>query len=183
MRERNAKVPAISRIPSRVPARAPRGDWLAMSATLALVAASFVAAAPAAANPMGNLAGRWSGWGSVVLTSGDSEQVKCVATYFLQKGGAAVRQNLRCASSSYKIDASATYEVDGDRVSGEWTEKTWSAVGSVSGRMTGNGFRLAIRGRTFSAAMAVTTTACKQSIQIAPQGFDVAKISIGLGRC
>jgi hypothetical protein len=49
--------------------------------------------------------------------------------------------------------------------------------------MTGNGFHLAIRGQTFSAAMAMTTSACKQSIQIAPQGFNITKISIGLGKC
>jgi hypothetical protein len=47
--------------------------------------------------------------------------------------------------------------------------------------MTSNGFNLHISGAQFTAALQLTSTACKQSISITPKGFDISRISIGLG--
>jgi len=142
-----------------------------------------IAASPASATPISNLEGRWTGWGSIVRENGTSEQVKCIATYFVGQQGATLQQNLRCASASYRIDAVAELEVKSGVVSGRWEERANAASGTVSGRMTGEGFNLAIQGAEFSAAMAVAGSACKQSINIAPRGVDIARISIGLGKC
>ena len=54
---------------------------------------------------------------------------------------------------------------------------------SVSGPGTGDGFKLAVRGKTFSASMIVTSSPCKQSINIFPSGLDVSRIAIGLKKC
>lgn len=148
----------------------------------ALMCMLVAATAAAIASPVSDLPGRWTGWGSVTLANGNSEQVKCVATYVVASGGS-LQQNLRCASTNYKIDAVANLMVANGQVSGAWEEKNWSAAGSVAGRMTGNGFNLSIQGPLFSAAMAVSTSSCKQSINIMPRGFDISKISIGLGKC
>lgn len=156
------------------------GRKLAVPALAAIMAGGIAAQA---ASPLSDLPGRWSGWGNVVLANGSSEQMKCVATYFLQNEGDGIQQNLRCASSSYKIDSTANLVLKGTQVSGVWEEKTWAATGQVSGKVSGNAFDLAIRGPNFTAAMAVTTSSCKQSINIAPQGFDISKITIGLGKC
>lgn len=129
------------------------------------------------------LAGRWSGWGAVTHSSGQSEQVKCVATYFVKAEGGELEQNLRCASASYKIDASAQLTIDGEKVKGRWEERANSAKGEVSGRVTGGGFNLNIQGDNFTAAMAVSASTCKQSINIAPEGFSISKIAIGLQKC
>ena len=147
-------------------------------------AAAFgILVAQASAATVNDLAGRWSGWGSITMANGSSEQVKCVATYFVEGGGAQLKQNLRCASQSYKIDASAKLNHANGQLSGEWEEKTYAAVGSVAGRFHNSGFNLSIQGPSFSAAMAVTTTSCKQSISITPNGFDISRISIGLDKC
>jgi hypothetical protein len=130
-----------------------------------------------------DLAGRWSGWGSITMANGSSEQVKCVATYFIEGGGAQLRQNLRCASTSYKIDATARLNHANGQLTGEWEEKTYAAVGSVAGRFHGSGFNVSIQGPSFTAAMAVTTTNCKQSISITPTGFEISRINIGLDKC
>lgn len=147
------------------------------------VATTLVLALASQAAPINDLPGRWSGWGSVTMSNGTSEQVKCVATYFVDGGGAQVRQNLRCASTSYKIDATAKLNNADGQLTGEWEEKTYAAIGSVAGRFTGNGFNVSIQGPAFSAAMAVTTTGCKQSISITPTGFDISRINIGLDKC
>lgn len=144
-------------------------------------AATATTSLAAGATPVGDLPGRWSGWGSVTLASGQSEQVKCVATYFVE--GPSVRQNLRCASQSYKIDAVATLSVANGRVTGAWEERTWSVGGSVTGKVNDKGFDLAINGPNFGAAMTVGGTNCKQSINIMPRGFEISKIALNLGKC
>jgi hypothetical protein len=151
----------------------------ALSAGVALIALG----AAGQAAPINDLVGRWSGWGSITMNSGATEQVKCVATYFVEGGGAQLKQNLRCASSSYKIDATAKLNHANGQLTGEWEEKTYAAIGAVAGRFTGNGFNVSITGPAFSAAMAVTTTSCKQSISITPTGFDISRINIGLDKC
>ena len=137
----------------------------------------------ATANPVSKLPGRWTGWGSVTHQGGAKEQLKCVATYFVENSGKAIRQNLRCASKGYKIDAIAKLKLNSTSVSGTWVERIHTESGSVSGRMTRKGFNLGIHGKDFSAAMSISTTKCKQSINIAPQGLSVTRISIGLAKC
>lgn len=148
-----------------------------------LFLAATAGAVPAAATTINDLPGRWSGWGSVTMANGHSEQVKCVATYFVGGGGSSLQQNLRCASTSYKIDATANLKVNNGQVSGEWQEKTYSSNGSVAGRISGNGLSLSIQGDKFKAAMSVTTSDCKQSLSITPRGFDISNISVSLGKC
>ncbi|MBA4234259.1 MAG: hypothetical protein C0465_27185 [Ralstonia sp.] len=164
-----------------------------ISAAMALALAGMVPASPA--SPMVGIDGRWSGWGTIMMESGSAEQVKCVATYVTKApsvtteggiangGSASLQQNLRCASQSFRIDAVANLNVKGDDVSGHWEERTYSAQGSVSGRLTGAGFNLSIQGPNLSAAMIVAISDCKQSITIVPRGFDISRIAISLAKC
>jgi hypothetical protein len=156
-----------------------RNAFVAVVAVTGLVAAIT----PAPAATIDDLPGRWSGWGTISLPSGTSEQLKCIATYFINDGGASMVQNLRCASSSYKIDATAKLKLAGGVMTGDWEEKTYAAIGSVKGKTTTDGFNLDIKGDKFTAVLAVTSTNCKQSVTITPTGLDIAKIAISLGKC
>jgi len=156
-----------------------QGKGLGIAGALAVM----LAGAPALASSLNDLPGKWSGWGSIQMANGNTERVKCIAEYAVNSGGAVVQQNLRCASQSYKIDATAKLNVQNGQVSGDWEERSFAAFGSVAGQARGGNFNLSIQGLIFSAAMAVATNGCKQSINITPQGFEIAKISIGLGRC
>ena len=138
---------------------------------------------PAGAGPLGEIAGYWTGVGSITLSGGNTERVKCVVIYKVDDGGGEIRQSIRCASADYKIDATADLRVRGEQVTGSWEEKTYAATGEVSGRYTGSDLVLSIRGASFTAAMNVSLSACKQSISIAPKGLDVSLVSIGLGKC
>jgi hypothetical protein len=150
-----------------------------MAAALALA----VAATGARAGSIDEMTGYWTGSGSVVLSNGNTERVKCAVTYKISEGGTQIKQSMRCASADYNINASADLNVKGQSVTGSWEEKTYSAVGEVSGRYTGSNFVLSIKGASFTASMNLTVSDCKQSISIAPQGLDVARISIGLAKC
>ncbi len=157
-------------------------DLKKLAATIATTAV-LVGAASAAANPVPLLPGRWAGPGSISMANGETEQMRCVATYFVENNGGSVRQNLRCASQGYKIDAITNLTVAGGRVTGAWEERTWATTGSIKGDIQGDGFTLTIDGPGFTAAMALKTSNCNQSISITPRGNTVAKISMTLGKC
>ena len=150
-----------------------------MAAALALA----LAATGARAGSIDEMTGYWTGSGSVVLSNGNTERVKCAVTYKISEGDTQIKQSMRCASADYNINASADLNVKGQSVTGSWEEKTYSAVGEVSGRYTGSNFVLSIKGASFTASMNLTVSDCKQSISISPQGLDVARISIGLAKC
>jgi hypothetical protein len=80
----------------------------------------------AVAGPIETLPGRWTGWGHMTLDSGNTERVKCIATYIKENDGRELRHNLRCASSNYRIDAIAQLKVSRGQVNGEWQERTYS---------------------------------------------------------
>jgi hypothetical protein len=145
--------------------------------TLAAVLCSWTAVA----DPIVDLTGYWSGNGSIALTNGKTERVKCNVLYKAD-GGTQIRQTMRCASADYSIHALAELRLRGGQVSGTWEEKTYAAKGDVSGRFGGDSFSLSIQGASFSAAMNVTLSNCKQSLSITPQGLDVTRVSINLAK-
>lgn len=164
--------------------RAAKGAVLAAFAPLLMVSLAVGPLAVAgASDQIGELAGRWSGWGSITMESGASEQVKCVATYSPRDDSRALTQSLRCASKSYRLDAEAELRIEQDGLSGRWIERTYAAEGSISGRLTGEGFRLFIRGDNFAAAMTVGTSVCRQSIAIVPEGLGIRRIAVALQKC
>ena len=61
--------------------------------------------------PFGQLAGSWSGSGTINLSSGKHEPIKCRASYDVLDEENKLQLNIHCASESYKFDlrASATY--------------------------------------------------------------------------
>jgi len=155
--------------------RRKRLAWAAIAGLLANGAAS-------AAVNLQEMAGYWTGTGKIVLTNGNSENVKCVVTYKI--AGSQLRQNVRCAGQGYSLNGTAELEIAASgAVTGSWTETTYSAKGDVSGKTTDKGFSLAITGPTFTAVMDATTSACRQSLDIVPKGLEVSRISLGLGKC
>jgi hypothetical protein len=147
---------------------------------LPAVLCSWTALGPALADPIGDLSGYWSGTGSIALSNGKTERVKCNVLYRTE--GGQIRQTMRCAGADYAINALADLRLKGGQVSGTWEEKTYAAKGAVSGRFGGESFALSIQGANFSAAMNVTLSSCKQSLNITPQGLEVTRVSISLAK-
>jgi hypothetical protein len=145
--------------------------------------AAFAAFGPAAAGPIDELTGYWTGAGSVVLTNGSTERVKCAVVYKVSESSTRIRQSMRCASADYTINGVADLRMQGAQVSGKWEEKTYSATGDVSGRYTGSSFVLTIQGASFTASMNVGLGNCKQSINISPKGLEVRRVSMSLAKC
>ncbi len=77
------------------------------------------------------LAGAWTGSGSIALSDGSTERLRCRAIYRVE--GAGLQQSLRCASDSYKFELSSDLISQGSRISGTWSESSrglnaWCAI-------------------------------------------------------
>jgi hypothetical protein len=127
-----------------------------------------VGSAPAG-NPFTQLAGGWSGGGTIDLANGRHEPIKCRASYDVLDQQNKLQLNINCASESYKFDlrASATYSADA--ITGTWSESTRNAAGTLSGRVEGAGFHVMAKGQTFGANLNLVTRGNKQSVTIKSQ--------------
>ena len=107
-----------------------------VAVTLPLVASASYA--QAASGPFADLEGAWSGTGTISMSNGTNERIRCRASYLVTESGRLLSQDLRCASDSYKFELQTTVAHQGGTISGTWNETTRSVVGSISGRISGN---------------------------------------------
>jgi hypothetical protein len=119
--------------------------------------------------PFAELAGSWSGSGTIDLANGKNEQIRCRASYDVLAEQNKLQLNIRCASDSYNFDlrGSATYSAGA--ISGNWSEATRNAAGTLSGTVEGAGFQVVARGPTFTANLNLVTRGDKQSVTIKSQ--------------
>ncbi len=148
----------------------------------ALLAVALGAGAAQAASPLSPLAGTWSGGGTLSTSDGAQERLRCRASYDVDGGGSEVTLNLRCASASYNFDLAGNAAYNGGAISGQWTESTRGASGTIAGRATGDHIEAAARGDNFSANLSLTTRGNRQTVSIRPQGANVTAVSLSLSR-
>lgn len=132
--------------------------------------------------PFGGLAGSWSGSGRITMKDGGHERIHCRGTYTVGSGGNSMRQELRCASDSYRFDMSSNVIQTGDQLAGNWSESTRGLAGRVSGRATPTSIHARAEGDTFTALLAVSTHGDRQSVSIQSPGSEVSDVSITMTR-
>jgi hypothetical protein len=121
-------------------------------------------------DPIGKLAGRWAGGGTMVPTYGRNERFRCIITYAVGEDASRVRQHLRCQSDETRFDAVTRLDIEDDQVTGVWADNVYSLTGTVRGRVTAKGFDIRLLSSFFQARMTVVTTACEQSVKVVPEG-------------
>ena len=127
-------------------------------------------------------AGDWSGEGTV-KTSAGTERIRCKAHYEVASDGTSLEQTLRCASDSYKLEVKSKVAAMGTRFAGKWNEVTRDTIGNISGTITSTGIRGKIDGIGFTADLAISTQANRQSVTIDPTGAtDISQVAITLTR-
>jgi hypothetical protein len=138
-------------------------------------------AEPGWEGPFLGLSGHWSGAGTVTMTDGATERIRCKAAYAVNATGKAVQQTLRCASDSYRFEISSNVISEGGSLSGSWAEATRGASGNISGRASGAEIVVNVAGAGFTAHLDLRTQGDRQSVTIRPQGgTDVTAVSIAL---
>jgi len=134
------------------------------------------------AGPFAGMAGSWSGAGSLTMSNGMQERLRCRAQYNVGGSGNELRLNLRCASESYNFDLGGNVRSNGSTITGSWNESTRNAAGDVSGRVNGDHIQVVARSDSFSASLSLVTRGSRQSVAIRPQGTDVSAVSITLSK-
>ena len=118
-----------------------------------------------AAGPFAQLAGQWAGSGTIDLSSGAQEPLRCRASYDVlseQK----LQLNIRCASDSYNFDLLGSATLSGRSIGGTWSESTRSAAGTITGSAEGDRIQVRATGGGFSADLTLITRGNRQSILI-----------------
>ena len=123
--------------------------------------------------------GNWSGTGTVSLSNGTTEHIRCKADYKVAPSGMSLKQNLHCASDSYKFDLSSDVTSQGERISGNWSEKSRNIFGNLQGTAGGGQIDVFVEASGFAANLNLRTTGNKQSVSIrADSQFRGANVSL-----
>jgi hypothetical protein len=131
----------------------------------------------AQSRPFAGFDGAWSGNGTVSLSDGSTERLRCRAEYRIDNTGLGLKQTLKCASDSYKFNLSSEVTSQGERISGQWTETSRNIFGSLQGTAGSGKIDLLVEAPGFTANLMLRTTGTKQTVQISSKG-DIRAVSI-----
>jgi hypothetical protein len=123
----------------------------------------------------------WAGGGTMSLSDGSTERIRCRASYIVASSGSELRQSLRCASDSYKFDLSSNVVSDGVNVSGTWNESTRNINGNLGGHASRNLIAVYVEAAGFAANLTLTTNGNRQSVSIYSKG-EIRNVSINMVR-
>jgi len=118
--------------------------------------------------PFAGFDGAWSGNGTVALSDGTTERIRCKASY--KVAGASLKQSLQCASDSYKFNLSSDVTSQGDRISGNWSESSRNVNGELQGTAGGGQIDVFVQAAGFAASINLRTSGNKQVVQISSKG-------------
>jgi hypothetical protein len=88
-----------------------------------------------------------------------------------------LKQALHCASDSYKFDLTSDVTSQGDRISGNWSEKSRNIFGNLQGTAGGGQISVFVEASGFAATLNLRTTGTKQVVQIESKG-EIRGVSI-----
>ena len=140
------------------------------SAGVGAVLMLSVTASHAQSGPFAGFSGAWSGNGTVALSDGTTERIRCKAAYKVDGTGLSLKQSLQCASDSYKFDLSSDVQSQGDRISGYWSEASRNVNGSLQGTAGGGRIEVFVQASGFAASLTLQTNGNKQTVEISSKG-------------
>jgi hypothetical protein len=152
---------------------------------VAIVAGVLVFGAPTAvlaqSGPFTGFAGSWTGGGTVSLSDGSTERIRCRASYRVDDAGSSVKQTLRCANDSYKFDISSDVTSQSGNVLGTWNESSRKIYGNLQGRAAVGQLAASVEAAGFTANLHMITRGNRQSVSISSPG-EIRGVSVNLVR-
>ena len=136
------------------------------------------------AGPFERLAGQWAGSGTIDLSNGTREPIRCRAAYDVLAERHNLQLNIRCASDSYNFDLYSSAVLAGHAVSGTWSESTHGVGGTISGTAEGDHIQVRAESPGFTATLGLATHGDRQSVLIrtADPNAGIKGATIGLRR-
>ncbi len=129
-----------------------------------------VSASHAQSGPFVGFDGAWSGTGTVALSDGSTERIRCKANYKVNGTGLGLKQSLSCASDSYKFNLSSDVTSEGNKISGNWTEASRNINGSLQGTVGAGQLEVWVEANGFAANLTLRTNGNKQTVLISSKG-------------
>lgn len=154
------------------------------SAIAAGLVAGLALSAPASfaqSAPFAGFAGNWSGKGTVTLSDGSKESIRCKASYRVDRAGRAMNQNLHCASASYRVDLSSDVVSHGSEITGQWNEASRNLFGSLHGRARGGAIEVSVQTGGFAANLTIRARGNRQSVRMTSES-EIRNVSITMAR-
>ena len=136
-----------------------------VSALVLSAATSF-----AQSGPFRGFGGAWSGTGTVSLSDGSVERIKCRATYRTDNLGDYLKQTLRCASDSYRFDLSSDVTNKAGTLTGTWGEASRNINGNLQGSAGAGRINVFVEAAGFAATLSILTRGARQTISISSKG-------------
>jgi hypothetical protein len=146
------------------------GQTIKAAAFSAALVLSMPAGNAQSSNPFAGFNGTWSGVGTVSLSDGSTERLRCKADYKVDDGGQNLKQSLRCASDSYKIELSSDVTNKGGQISGNWSEASRNVFGDLHGTAGGGQIEVFVEANGFAANLTLRTNGNRQTVQISSKG-------------
>ncbi|MGA7004369.1 MAG: hypothetical protein WCF47_01810 [Pseudolabrys sp.] len=112
------------------------------------------------------LVGQWSGSGTIDLSNGAHESIRCRAAYDVLNAQRKLQLNIRCASESFNIDLRASADYSNGAITGNWGETNRGIAGTITGRAEGDRFQVVARSSSFTATLTLVTHGGRQSVTI-----------------
>jgi hypothetical protein len=151
------------------------------AAFVAALTLTATASQAQSAGPFAGFDGAWSGSGTVSLSDGSKERIRCRASYKVLSGGQTLQQSLRCASDSYKFDLNSNVVSQGSSISGTWNEASRNINGNLQGRAGGGQIDVFVEAAGFAASLTLVTRGNKQTVSISSKG-EIQGVNISMVR-
>jgi hypothetical protein len=116
--------------------------------------------------PLDRLAGQWAGSGTIDLSNGTREPIKCRAAYDVLAARRNLQINIRCAGDSFNFNLYSSATLAGRAVSGTWSESVHGVAGTISGTADGDHIRVRAESIAFTANLSLATHGSRQSVLI-----------------
>ncbi len=131
---------------------------------------------------LAGLPGLWTGQGRLGFKDGKAETVTCRATYFAAADAPGLKQTIRCASPSGKIELKSRLEEKDGALSGEWSEEMYNLKGALQGKVTERGLVVTVKGDDLNANMDVIVKDNRQIVEIQFHNTSLIGITLVLKR-
>jgi len=123
--------------------------------------------------------GKWGGNGTLTLRDGTKERLACSSQY----GGSATQLSLiiSCRSKVNPITMNAKLSANSGKLLGTWEEKTYKAIGTISGVATENKIKFYIGGNVLG-TMTVKYSKRTQDVTIKASNVSLQDVRIRMTR-
>ena len=130
-------------------------------------------------DPFALLRGKWRGTGLMTLKDGTRERLTCNSHYT----GSATQLvlSINCASSISKIEMKAKLSEFSGHLRGVWEEKTYRALGTISGNISEGKISFRIAGNLWG-KMIVDYSKRRQKVSIETRGISLQTVKINMKR-